>query len=47
MLVKEYILPSLRTATTASSTKTHHLYRRFGHLLTKKLYGYFNKSRSS
>ena len=29
--VREYILPSLRTAATASSTEIHHLHRRFGH----------------
>ena len=37
-LAKEHILPSLRTAATASSTKIHHLQRRFGHLLAEKLY---------
>ena len=41
-LIKEHILPSLQTAATASSTKIHHLYRRFGYLSAKSCIKFLN-----
>jgi hypothetical protein len=37
-------MPMLQTATTASSTKTHRLHRRFGYPSAKKLYRVFKHS---